>query len=135
MRVIRLTLSTAWASALNFAIAVGFLVWSFEPEKSGGQSAGFLVMTALFFVLGRRRLREYLRRRDAALDSAPPLPEDARRESPLRWLKRAILGGRLGAALNEPASIATVEVDHLATRSMEHHLERRLRSVAILDQG
>jgi len=46
-----------------------------------------------------------------------------------------ILGGRLGSALNEPASPATVEIDHLATRSMEHHLERRLRSVAILDHG
>jgi hypothetical protein len=33
------------------------------------------------------------------------------------------------------ASPATVEIDHLATRSMEHHLERRLRSVAILDRG
>lgn len=50
-------------------------------------------------------------------------------------LLRDILGGRLGAALNAPASPATVELDHLATRSMEHHLERRLRSVAILDQG
>jgi DNA repair protein RecO (recombination protein O) len=46
-----------------------------------------------------------------------------------------ILGGRLGSALNEPASSATAEVDHLATRAMEHHLERRLRSVAILDHG
>jgi len=46
-----------------------------------------------------------------------------------------ILGGRLGSALNEPSSAATVEVDHLATRALEHHLERRLRSVAILDHG
>lgn len=46
-----------------------------------------------------------------------------------------ILGGRLGAALNAPASSATAEIDHLATRAMEHHLERRLRSVAILDHG
>ena len=46
-----------------------------------------------------------------------------------------ILGGRLGQALNEEASAATREVEHLATRSMEHHLERRLRSVAILDRG
>ena len=50
-------------------------------------------------------------------------------------LLRDILGGRLGSALNEGASAATVEIDHLATRSMEHHLERRLRSVAILDHG
>ncbi len=46
-----------------------------------------------------------------------------------------ILGGRLGSALNEAASPATLEVDHLATRALEHHLERRLRSVAILDHG
>ncbi len=46
-----------------------------------------------------------------------------------------ILGGRLGQALNTPPSSATIEVEHLATRSMEHHLERRLRSVAILDRG
>jgi DNA repair protein RecO (recombination protein O) len=50
-------------------------------------------------------------------------------------LLKDILGGRLGSALNEPASSATAEIDHLATRSMEHHLERRLRSVAILDHG
>lgn len=46
-----------------------------------------------------------------------------------------ILGGRLGSALNEEASAVTLEVDHLATRALEHHLERRLRSVAILDHG
>ncbi len=46
-----------------------------------------------------------------------------------------ILGGRLGSALNEEASEATTEIDHLAVRAMEHHLERRLRSIAVLDQG
>src|SRR5262249_11390755 len=46
-----------------------------------------------------------------------------------------ILGGRLGSALNEPPSDATAEVDHLAVRAMEHHLERRLRSIAVLDHG
>jgi DNA repair protein RecO (recombination protein O) len=46
-----------------------------------------------------------------------------------------ILGGRLGQALNEPPSPVTTEVEHLATRLLEHHLERRLRSVAILDRG
>jgi len=50
-------------------------------------------------------------------------------------LLQDILGGRLGAALNVVASAATVEIDHLAVRSIEHHLERRLRSVAILDHG
>ncbi|MGI9118532.1 MAG: DNA repair protein RecO [Acidimicrobiales bacterium] len=48
-------------------------------------------------------------------------------------LLQAILGGRLAAALEEPASPATQEVDHLATRVMEHHLERRLRSVGLLE--
>jgi DNA repair protein RecO (recombination protein O) len=46
-------------------------------------------------------------------------------------LLQQILGGRLGAALAEPASPATHEIDHLATRAMEHHLERRLRSVTV----
>ena len=50
-------------------------------------------------------------------------------------LLRRILGGQLGAALNEDTSAATIELDHLATRAMEHHLERRLRSVGLLDRG
>jgi DNA repair protein RecO (recombination protein O) len=50
-------------------------------------------------------------------------------------LLQAILGGRLGAALAEPATPATAEIEHLSTRLMEHHLERRLRSVALLDRG
>jgi DNA repair protein RecO (recombination protein O) len=48
-------------------------------------------------------------------------------------LLQDILCGRLAAALAEPASPATHEVDHLATRVMEHHLERRLRSVGLLE--
>lgn len=48
-------------------------------------------------------------------------------------LLQQILGGRLGQALQAPASPATHEVAHLATRVMEHHLERRLRSVGLLD--
>ena len=48
-------------------------------------------------------------------------------------LLRRILGGDLAGVLGEPASPATREVDQLATRSLEHHLERRLRSVGILD--
>lgn len=50
-------------------------------------------------------------------------------------LLQDILGGRLGSALNEPPSAATHEVDQLATRALEHHLERRLRSIALLDHG
>jgi DNA repair protein RecO (recombination protein O) len=44
-----------------------------------------------------------------------------------------ILGGRLGAALAAGRTPATSEIDHLAVRAMEHHLERRLRSIAVLD--
>jgi hypothetical protein len=44
-----------------------------------------------------------------------------------------ILGGRLASALERPASPGTHEVDQLATRVMEHHLERRLRSVGLLE--
>lgn len=48
-------------------------------------------------------------------------------------LLRKILGGRLNEALAAPPSPATHEVDHLATRAVEHHLERRLRSVTVLE--
>ncbi len=48
-------------------------------------------------------------------------------------LLRAILGGRLNAALDVPSSPATHEVCVLATRAMEHHLERRLRAVAMFE--
>jgi DNA repair protein RecO (recombination protein O) len=44
-----------------------------------------------------------------------------------------ILGGRLASALNVEQSSATAEIDHIAVRAMEHHLERRLRSIAVLD--
>ncbi|MCU1497486.1 MAG: recO [Acidimicrobiales bacterium] len=48
-------------------------------------------------------------------------------------LLQQILGGRLALALEAESSPATHEVDHLATRVMEHHLERRLRSVGLLE--
>jgi len=48
-------------------------------------------------------------------------------------LLQMILGGRLNDALAQPSSPATHEIDHLATRTVEHHLERRLRSVTVLD--
>jgi recombinational DNA repair protein (RecF pathway) len=50
-------------------------------------------------------------------------------------LLQSILGGRLAAALAQPLSPATVDVEHLATRAIEHHLERRLRSIGVLDRG
>ncbi len=49
-------------------------------------------------------------------------------------LLRQVLGGQLHAALATPPSPATAEVTHLATRALEHHLERRLRAVAILER-
>jgi DNA repair protein RecO (recombination protein O) len=45
---------------------------------------------------------------------------------------RLVLGGRLGEALNAEPDDATYEVENLATRALEHHLERRLRSVSLL---
>lgn len=50
-------------------------------------------------------------------------------------LLRDILGGRLGAALNAAPSPATAEVDHLAVAALEHHIERRLRSIATLHRA
>lgn len=52
----------------------------------------------------------------------------------LRLVAR-ILGGGLARALDEPASSVTEEVERLATRSLEQHLERRLRSASVLDRG
>lgn len=46
---------------------------------------------------------------------------------------RRMLGGQLAAVLREPATEAAAEVAVLATAAMEAHLERRLRSVAVLD--
>ena len=43
-----------------------------------------------------------------------------------------ILGGRLGTALNETRGPVVSEVDQLVVRAVEHHLERRLRSVSAL---
>ena len=66
----------------------------------------------------------------------PDRPARRRRSRPRRWrCSRAILGGRLNQALDAERSGATDEVDHLAVRAMEHHLERRLRSVGLLDRG
>ncbi|MBM3805019.1 MAG: DNA repair protein RecO [Actinobacteria bacterium] len=44
-----------------------------------------------------------------------------------------IVGGRLNNALSLRASSATREVAALATKCMEHHLERRLKSVAVFE--
>ncbi len=50
-------------------------------------------------------------------------------------ITRMILGGQLNAALDETASPATAEVGHLATAALEHHLERKLRSVAMFERN
>ncbi|TSA51547.1 MAG: DNA repair protein RecO [Actinobacteria bacterium] len=50
-------------------------------------------------------------------------------------LLQQVLGGQLNMALAQDATPATAEITHLATQSMEHHIERRLRSVAMFDRG
>lgn len=49
-------------------------------------------------------------------------------------LLRRILGGGLNRVLDERSSSATHEVEVLATRAVEHHIERRLRSVSLLER-
>jgi DNA repair protein RecO (recombination protein O) len=46
---------------------------------------------------------------------------------------RMILGGRLNDALDLPASRTTHEVAAHATRALEHHIERKLRTVAMFE--
>ncbi|HEX8769438.1 MAG TPA: DNA repair protein RecO [Acidimicrobiales bacterium] len=50
-------------------------------------------------------------------------------------LIRRILNGDLAGALGEPEGRPTTEITRLATRAMENHLERRLRSVTVLDRA
>lgn len=45
---------------------------------------------------------------------------------------RRILGGELRTALAEPPSATTVATERLALAALEYHLERRLRSAALL---
>ncbi|MEN9644453.1 MAG: repair protein RecO [Actinomycetota bacterium] len=56
-----------------------------------------------------------------------PLSDDALQ------VMRMILGGRLNDALDLPASRTTHEVMAHATRALEHHIERRLRTVAMFE--
>ena len=46
-------------------------------------------------------------------------------------LLQAILGGRLAGVLAEPVSASVAEVSAIATETVEHHLERRLRSLCL----
>lgn len=52
--------------------------------------------------------------------------------APALEVLRQILGGQLGAALNTPMSSIADEVDRLATSLLEHHVDRRLRSIGVL---
>jgi len=49
-------------------------------------------------------------------------------------IMRDVLGGRLNAALTLGESPATHEVALLATRALEHHIERRLKAVAMFER-
>ncbi len=60
--------------------------------------------------------------------SGSPLSADALR------IMRDVLGGRLNIALGEAVSPATHEVAGHATRALEHHIERRLRTVAMFEK-
>jgi DNA repair protein RecO (recombination protein O) len=62
-----------------------------------------------------------------ACRTGAPLTEEALE------LMRMILGGRLNDALSVPASSSTHEVATHATRALEHHIERRLRTVAMFE--
>jgi DNA repair protein RecO (recombination protein O) len=69
------------------------------------------------------------------LDEGGTLCRACRRGVPLSdealQLLRRVLGGDLVSVLGEAASPATHEVEVLATKSMEHHLERRLRALGV----
>jgi DNA repair protein RecO (recombination protein O) len=71
------------------------------------------------------------------LDEGGVLCRTCRTGSPISpsalTLLRMVLGGRLNEALDLPTGAATHEVAHLATRALEHHLERRLRTVAMFE--
>jgi DNA repair protein RecO (recombination protein O) len=54
--------------------------------------------------------------------------------APAFELLRSILGGRLNEALAAPESPTSHEVAALATKALEHHLERRLRAVAMFER-
>ena len=75
------------------------------------------------------------------LDEGSVLCRRCRRGRPISEeavdLMRRILNGGLASVLaEEPTSSsgASTEVEALSTALLEHHLERRLRSIAVLDQ-
>ena len=54
--------------------------------------------------------------------------------APALAIMRDIFGGRLAHALALEESPATHEVGSLATRALEHHIERRLKAVAMFER-
>ena len=72
------------------------------------------------------------------LDEGGVLCRQCRRGRPISEealdLMRRILSGGLGSVLAEESSPAAAELQALSTALLEHHLERRLRSIAVLDQ-
>lgn len=64
------------------------------------------------------------------------LCRDCRRGQPVSQevveLVRRVLGGQLRAALDEPVGPATAMLERLGTTAIEHHIDRRLRSVPSL---
>ena len=74
-----------------------------------------------------------------AVDAGGVLCRDCRQGRPISpaalELLRQILGGQLSAALRRPPDDAAAEVSEFATSAIESHLERRLRSVTVLDHG
>jgi DNA repair protein RecO (recombination protein O) len=62
---------------------------------------------------------------------SPAFGDAVRLSAPALDLIRRVLGGDLGGALSTPAGPDVAEVERLATRAMEHHLERRLRSLPV----
>ena len=73
------------------------------------------------------------------VDSGGVLCRDCRQGRPVSPealdMLRQMLGGQLAAVLRQPVAGAAGEVMALATAAMESHLERRLRSVTVLDEG
>ncbi|MHB1487158.1 MAG: DNA repair protein RecO [Acidimicrobiales bacterium] len=50
-------------------------------------------------------------------------------------LMRRILGGELGRVLAEPPGPGAAQVEHLAQEALEYHLERRIKSLRLIDRS
>jgi len=113
-----------------------------------GERGGALVVPAFFWKLlaaegVRPELNECVRCGEPGpliafdMDQGGALCRTCRTGAPLSEpaleLMRMILGGRLNDALDTPPSRTTHEVATHATRALEHHIERRLRTVAMFE--